>query len=104
MHTVPPSPPVILDAMATGPTSMSLQWEASTDDGGSTLTNYVVEYRLSQEAEFSDVIIISADELSTTIIGLTPYGQYEVRVRGENIVGRSEPSGSLMAQTHPAGE
>ena len=103
LYTVPPSPPVILGAVATGSTSISLQWAAGTDDGGSPLTNYVVEYRLPDETEFSDVTT-SADTLGATITGLTPYGRYEVRVRGENVVGRGEPSDSLLAQTHPAGE
>lgn len=89
--------------MATSSTTISLQWTASTDNGGSPLTDYIIEYRLPDETEFSD-ISINADSLNTTIYGLTPYGQYEVQVRGENIVGRGEPSSSLMVQTHPDGE
>lgn len=89
--------------MATSSTSITVQWSASTDDGGSPLVNYVVEYRLSGETEFSD-IIADTDTLSMVITGLTPYGQYEVRVRGENLVGRGEPSASLQARTHPAGQ
>ena len=100
---VPPSPPTIEAAMATSSTTISVQWAASADDGGSPLISYVMEYRLSDESEFSD-ITVSMETLSVTISGLTPYGQYEVRVRGENAVGRGEPSASLLAQTHPDGE
>ena len=102
-HAVPPSEPTILAATATSSTSITIQWAASTDDGGSSLVNYVVEYRLSDETEFSD-ITASIDTLSMIISGLTPYGVYEVRVRGENLVGRGEASASLIAQTHPAGK
>lgn len=89
--------------MATSSTSITVQWSASTDDGGSPLVNYVVEYRLSGEADFSD-ITADVDTLSMIISGLTPYGLYEVRVRGENLVGRGEPSTSLLARTHPDGQ
>ena len=103
LSAVPPSPPTNLVAMVTSSTSITVQWAASTDDGGSPLINYVVEYRLSEATEFSD-ITASIDTLSMVISGLTPYGQYEIRVRGENLVGRGEPSSSLLAQTHPDGE
>ena len=99
---VPPSSPTIEAAIATSSTVISVQWGASADDGGSLLTSYVIEYRLSDQTEFSD-ITVSMETLSATISGLTPYGQYEVRVRGENAVGRGEPSASLLARTHPDG-
>ena len=89
--------------MATSSTTISLQWTASTDNGGSPITNYIIEYRLPDDTEFS-VISTNANTLSTTINGLTPYGLYELQVRGENIVGRGEPSDSLTVQTHPDGE
>ena len=89
--------------MATGSTTIFLQWSPSNDDGGSPLTNYVIEYRLSGDEEF--VFVVASDNtLSATITGLTPYGQYEVRVRGENAVGRGDPSNSRSARTHSEGE
>ena len=101
--TDPPSSPTILGAVATSSTTVTLQWTPITDDGGSPLTNYIIEYRLMDEAEF-DSITILPDTLSATITGLAPYGQYEVQVRGENAVGHGEPSISLSVQTHPDGE
>ena len=101
--TVPPSPPTILGAVPTGSTTISLQWTPSTEDGGSPLTNYIIEYRLLDDASFS-YTTTAADTLSATIYGLTPYGQYEVRVRGENEVGPGDHSNTFLAQTHPAGE
>ena len=99
---VPPSPPTITVAMATSSTSIRVQWVASVNDGGSPLTGYIIEYRVSG-GEFSGVAVVS-DVVATTIDGLTPFGLYEVRVVGENMVGRGEPSNSLVEQTHPAGE
>ena len=99
---VPPSAPTIEGAVATSSTTIAVQWAASADDGGSPLVSYIIEYRLSHETEFSD-ITVSMETLSTTISGLTPFGQYEVRVRGENAVGPGDPSASLIAQTHPDG-
>ena len=83
-------------------TSIRIQWTASTNDGGSPLTGYIIEYKVSG-GEFSSVAVAS-DVVATTIDGLTPFGLYEVRVVGENAVGRGEPSNSLQEQTHPAGE
>ena len=100
---VPPSPPTLLGAVATGSTTIFLQWTPGTDDGGSPLTNYVIEYRLLNDESFISVVA-SVDDLSATISGLTPYGLYEVQVRGENAVGRGDPSSSLSTRTHSEGE
>ena len=101
--TVPPSPPTITSAMATSSTSITVQWTASTDDGGSPLISYVVQYRLSGEeaAPFNEVTF-GNDVFTMTITGLTPYGLYEVRVLGENLVGRGDSSASLLERDTPS--
>ena len=41
---------------------------------------------------------------STTLDGLTPSTEYDVRVRGENAVGRSVPSATMQTNTEDNGE
>ena len=48
--------------------------------------------------------VVEREVLSTTLDDLTPSTLYEVRVRGENAVGRSDPSSSWWTKTKPDGE
>ena len=43
--------------------------------------------------------MVGRDVFSTTLDGLTPSTEYDVRVRGENAVGRSLPSATLQTKT-----
>ena len=90
---------------ATSSTSLSVKWAACTNDGGSSITGYVVEYRpaLDPTSPF-ETWVVEREVLSTTLDDLTPSTLYEVRVRGENAVGRSDPSSSRWTKTKPDGE
>ena len=43
--------------------------------------------------------MVARDVLSTSLDGLTPSTEYDVRVRGENAVGRSVPSATMRTKT-----
>ena len=43
--------------------------------------------------------MVASDLLTVTLDGLTPYTDYDVRVRGENAVGRSVPSATKRTKT-----
>ena len=43
--------------------------------------------------------VVARDIFSTTLDGLTPSTEYDVRVRGENAVGHSVPSATLRINT-----
>ena len=43
--------------------------------------------------------MVARDIFSTYLDGLTPSTEYDVRVRGENAVGRSDPSATLQTKT-----
>ena len=43
--------------------------------------------------------VIRHDVFSTTLGGLTPSTEYDVRMRGENAVGRSVPSVTIRTRT-----
>ena len=91
--------------MATSSSSISVQWAASTNDGGSPITGYVVEYRNASDSASQFMIhSVRRDVLTATVVGLVPFTTYDVRVRGENAVGRSDPSTTVQRRTDPDGE
>ena len=97
-HTLAPSAPAIVSVEATSSTSISVQWNASKNDRGSPITGYVVEYRPTSNLSF-ETQVIARDVFSTSLDGLTPSTEYDVRVRGQNAVGHSEPSATLQTKT-----
>ena len=48
--------------------------------------------------------ILGEDVFSTTLDGLTPSTEYDVRVRVENAVGHSNPSVTMQTKTKDNGE
>jgi uncharacterized repeat protein (TIGR02543 family) len=69
-----------------------ISWTLPTSDGGSPITDYVVEYSVAG----SDTWTTFADGVSTatsaTITGLTAGNAYEFRVSTKNLIGNSLPS------------
>ena len=99
-YTLAPSAPTIVSVEATSSTSISIQWNASQEDRGSPVTGYIVEYRpTSSPASAFETSFVEEDILSTTLDGLTPSTEYEMRVRGENAVDRSVPSVTMRTKT-----
>ncbi|CAH1103156.1 unnamed protein product [Psylliodes chrysocephalus] len=85
-----PDPPRFPAADNIGHDSLALTWKAPVWDGGSNITNYLVERR---EHPLSTWIRVGNTRLTTIAVsGLTPGHQYEFRVYAENIYGRSDPS------------
>ena len=99
-HTLAPSAPTIVCVEATSSTSISVQWNACTNDGGSPITSYVVEcHAASDPASSFQRQVVARDVFSTTLEGLTPSTEYDVRVRGENAVGHSVSSVTMRTKT-----
>lgn len=81
-----------------------LNWQPPKDDGGSEITNYVVEKRDLQSSTWTPVSAIVPG--TTAIVSkLTEGHQYEFRVMAENANGRSDPlnSDSLVLAKDPFG-
>ena len=102
-HTLVPAAPTILAVEATSSTSISVHWTASKTDGGTPTTGYVVEYHHTTNPVF-ETQVVPRDVFSTILGGLKPSTKYEVRVRGENAVGRSDASATMQAKTKVDGE
>ena len=63
----------------------------------------MVEYHAASDPAF-DTQVVAGDVFSTTLDGLKPFTEYEVRVRGKNAVGRSDPSVTKQSRTKVDGE
>ena len=104
-HTLVPAAPTVLAVEATSSTSISVKWAACTNDGGSSITGYLVEYRPALDpASPFETHLLGEDVFSTTLDSLTPSTEYDVRVRGENAVGRSDPSTTMRTKTKVDGK
>lgn len=82
----------------------TLQWNQPSEDGGSNITNYVIE---KCDVSRGDWVIASASCTTTSYrVGkLTPGMEYGFRVRAENRFGISEPIYSeKMIARYPFGE
>lgn len=90
--TTVPGAPTGLTASA-GNTQISLSWTAPVSNGGSAITDYIVEYKLTSEpttwTTFSDG---TSTTTSTTVTGLTNGLSYDFRVKAVNLIGNSDPS------------
>ena len=84
----PPGKPV--DAYDITPETCSLSWRPPADDGGSTVTNYVVE-RYDVAAGYWNKICSFVRGLHYDVIGLEPNKKYRFRIRAENQYGLSDP-------------
>ena len=99
-HTLVPTAPTIVSVQAASSISISVQWKASKKDRGSSITGYVVGYRpTSNPASPFETQVVEQDFSSTTLESLIPSTEYKVRVRGENAVGRSDPSATKWTKT-----
>ncbi len=92
-----PDSPTNLEATG-GNTVVNLTWTAPESDGGSAVTDYVIEYKLSSEpttwSTFSDG---ASSETETTVTGLTNGLSYDFRVSAVNAAGTSSPSATDSA-------
>ena len=60
----------------------------------------MVEYHAASDPASSfGTQVVRHNVFYTTLNGLTPSTEYDVRVRGENAVGRSVPSATMKAKT-----
>ena len=95
-----PGLPNGLSAQA-GDGKANLNWTIPSTDGGSTITDYVVEYKLSS----SDTWGTFDDGISTTtsavVTGLINNLSYDFRVSAVNAVGTSDPSLVVTATPLP---
>ena len=91
--TAVPGKPGTPDITGTDKSSVALKWVAPDSDGGSPITNYLVQFRLSGSTQWllaNDSVTVPDTTFSVT--GLKEGKEYEFRVMAKNKAGLSEPS------------
>jgi hypothetical protein len=85
--------------VSSGRTGMSVSWTAPSSNGGSTITDYVVQYTTSAGGSYTTFSDGTSTTTSATITGLTAGSTYYVRVAAVNTLTTgtysSESSGVL---------
>ncbi len=90
-----PSAPQNLEVQVTGPNSLSVSWEAPAQIGGSPISDYLVEYRLTDAPASTAWSDATSSGTTATITHLLAGTSYDVRVAARNVAG----SGGFVSQT-----
>ena len=96
-----PGVPLNLSATPVSTSQINLSWSVPTSNGGSAITDYVVEFRQS-----GGVFAVFSDGTSTTpsaaVTGLASGVSYDFRVSAVNVIGTGSPSNVATTQTAPS--
>ena len=96
--SVAPNPPTALVASAITGNSFNLAWNAPANNGGSQITNYIIEINGGQYS-WDRVAHDPSNQTNIAITNLAPGVQYVVRVKAVNGIGSSAISKSLNVKT-----
>ncbi|MDE0258506.1 MAG: fibronectin type III domain-containing protein [Gammaproteobacteria bacterium] len=96
-----PDQPRNLRARATGPTSITLAWEAPSNDGGERITGYTIQARGPSDGTWI-TIVRNTGSTATTFehTGLRPATAYRYRVAAINRVGAGQWSFETSTSTY----
>ena len=93
--TVPASPTAI--GITAGNNQVTLNWTAPTDNGGTAITDYQIEYRTNPDGQWTTFADGVSTNTTITITGLTNGTSYDFRVRAVNSVGAGTNSDIVNA-------
>jgi hypothetical protein len=91
-----PSAPLNL-AATVEESGIGLSWSPPSSDGGSPVTNYVVEYELTTGGTWSVFANGVSTSTTATVTGLSDRTSYDFRVSAVNAIGQSSPSAPVTA-------
>ncbi|XP_023933258.1 titin isoform X1 [Lingula anatina] len=86
-----PSKPKDLEVTSYNKDSISVAWQPPTDDGGSPITNYIIERRDANRATWTNAGTVDGSTCIFTVGKLVEGNQYYVRVSAKNKIGTGEP-------------
>lgn len=84
-----PAGPVVVEGLLKS--SVVISWKAPKDDGGSMITNYIVEKRMAKEGELWQLVSSSVSGTTCRVPNLIESAGYYFRVAAQNQYGVSEP-------------
>ncbi len=91
-----PGQPTGLAATA-GDSQVTLAWSAPASNGGSAITDYVIEYRLSTATAFSTFADGTSTTTAATVTGLSNDSAYDFQVTAVNASGSGTASATASA-------
>ncbi|XP_072180962.1 twitchin-like [Diadema setosum] len=87
-----PSAPSRPDVSNVDSTELTLTWSPPSSDGGSPVTNYIIEARDRFGLRWSPITRQTVTGTTFRVTGLKPNDEYQFRVIAENRAGQSRPS------------
>ena len=92
--TVPPSPPVLPEAIDKTKDTVSLKWQLPRHDGKGKIFGYLVEYQKVGEKEWAKANETpeTCPDINYVVTGLTDGQDYNFRIFTVNAAGNSEPA------------
>ena len=94
-----PTAPCCITEVLIGPQYVALRWGAPASDGGSTVTNYVVEYTIDDGVSWTTWSEPTGNGTNRTITGLTDGVPHKFRISARNAVATGPPSDVSDAYT-----
>jgi YVTN family beta-propeller protein len=94
---IPPPPPSVLSATSLDG-SVSLSWQSPTDNGGETITDYIIEFKKELDSTWQVHDDTITPTTTTTISGLTNDENYQFRISSVSLAGVGDTS-SLISET-----
>ena len=94
-----PTQPTSLAAGTPTGTTMPLTWSVPTSDGGESITDYVVQYKLSTASVWTTFADGVSSSTGATVTGLTASTSYDFRVAAVNSVGQGAYTDSVTEST-----
>ena len=92
VETEVPSAPTGLRVSNVTDKSAEVSWSPPDSDGGTPITNYIVQMRVIPRSTFT--VVEQTLELKVTLTGLVPDNQYMVQIIAVNAEGQSQPLGT----------
>jgi titin len=99
-NAAPPGQPRNLDARATGPNSITLDWEVPASNGGDRITGYTIQSALGRDGAWNTIAPNTGSAITFTHTGLQPATFYRYRVAAINSVGTGQWSFERGTTTH----
>lgn len=72
--------------------SATLSWQPPSSDGGSPITNYIIEMKSRKDLKWKRINKDNVTDTTFTVPGLTEEDEYEFRITAENKAGQGQPS------------